>query len=310
MGANSVGHCPERGAEADKSTDWAIGYYRKSTSHSCPAGVYDFERSLEHHKWIEQDLIRSVKYYRLSVKLNELSAENSFEIFLKHGIDIYSNLTLTACYYKWSTKHGRPNGANNLGFGLGHGHGVKQDFAAVAECYTFAPDRRQPEADSTYRHCFRILSHWDASDRSSHIADSQPLDYLFAHLFIDSPNDPDSNPELIAFIQRLKATMLSSPRLTVKEIGAKMACGSFSDIRVKVESDRNLTVIKTVSDPNRIKWIKKETTIHKTMNHQLIVRYLPTPLDHIPAVTTDFIKIDHSEIIYRVTKLASCTSEN
>jgi serine/threonine protein kinase len=84
--------------------------------------------------------------------------------------------------------------------------------------------------------------------------------------------------------------MPSGPRLTVKEIGGKLACKNSSNVRVKVESDGNLTVIKTVSNLNRIEWIKKEAAIHKTMNHPLIVKCFPTPLNHSPAITTEFVR--------------------
>jgi serine/threonine protein kinase len=42
-----------------------------------------------------------------------------------------------------------------------------------------------------------------------------------------------------------------------------------------------------VSDPNSVEQIKKNAAIHKTMNHLLIVKYFPTPLNHCPAITTE-----------------------
>jgi serine/threonine protein kinase len=45
-----------------------------------------------------------------------------------------------------------------------------------------------------------------------------------------------------------------------------------------------------VSDPNPVERIKKEAAIHKTMNHSLIVRHFPTPLNQSPVITTEFVE--------------------
>jgi hypothetical protein len=176
----------------------------------------------------------------LSAEFNEPSAENSFGIYLERGSGVHSNLIFAARYYKQSAGYDHPDEANNLGFSLKHGRGIEQDFEAVAKYSTFERDHAYPEADLNYRHRFRILGHWNVPDRSSQIADSQPLDNLFTHLFIDSPSNPDSNPELKQSIQRLKSIMPNGPRLTVRETGGKLACRSSSDVAVKGESDGNL----------------------------------------------------------------------
>jgi serine/threonine protein kinase len=58
-------------------------------------------------------------------------------------------------------------------------------------------------------------------------------------------------------------------------------------MELKVESDGRLTAVKTVPDLQLGKRIELEATIHKTMNHLLVVRYF-TELNHNPAITTEF----------------------
>jgi serine/threonine protein kinase len=116
------------------------------------------------------------------------------------------------------------------------------------------------------------------------------LDDHFAHLFIDSLNDPDLSPQLNSSIQQLKATKPIGPRLRVQEICDKLGCKGYSNVVIRVESNDNLTVVKTMSIPNPIERIKKEVIFYKTMNHPLIVRYFPTPLNSNPAITTEFMK--------------------
>jgi TPR repeat protein/serine/threonine protein kinase len=273
VGSNDFGCCLERGEGVDKDIDRAVRYYRKAASQSHPAGLYNFGRCLEYGKGIEQNLIRAAKYYCLSAELNEPSAENSFGICLERGIGVHTNLTLAAHYYQRAAAHGDPDGANNFGFCLEHGRGVEQNIEAAAECYKFARDHRHSEA---------VL------DRSSKIADSRPLDDHLAHLFIDCLKDPNVSPELIHSIQRLKATMPSGPKLTVKAIADKLRCETSSHVKLTVDSNGNLTVVKTVSDPHPIERIEREATIHKMMNHPLIVKYFPTPLNQSPAIITEF----------------------
>jgi hypothetical protein len=95
---------------------------------------------------------------------------------------------------------GHPGDANNLGFCLEYGRGVEPNFETAAECCAFTRGRGHPEFDLSYHRCFRILSDSDVSDRSAQIADSQLLDNLFTHLFINSLNDPDLNPKFILSI--------------------------------------------------------------------------------------------------------------
>jgi TPR repeat protein len=204
VGASNFDCCLEKGEGIDKDIDRAVRYYPK----------FNFGRCLKYGKGIEQDLIWAAKYYRMSAELNEPSAENSFGICLERGTGVHSNLIHGARYYKRAAEHGDPDGANNLGFCLEHGIGVKQDIEAAAECYKFAHNNGHLEADLNHRRCLRILGQWDVPDRSSRIVDSRPLDDHFAHLFMDCLKDPNMNPVLIAFIQRLK-TMPSGPRLTL-----------------------------------------------------------------------------------------------
>jgi TPR repeat protein len=193
-------------------------------------------------------LIREAKYYRIPAELNEPSAENSFGICFERGIGVHSNLILAVRYYKRAVENSDLDGVNNLKFCLEHSFGAKQEFAAVAECYKSDRDHGHSEADLNYRCGLRILGHWDVPDQSSRIVDSRSLDDHLVHLFIVCLKEPNINPELIASIQGLKATMPNGPRLTSERIGGKFSSSSI----MKLEADSNGCLMMVQTSPDSL----------------------------------------------------------
>jgi hypothetical protein len=115
-----------------------------------------------------------------------------------------------------------------------------------------------------YRHCLRILGHWDVPNRSFRIADSRPVDDHFTHLFIDCLKDPDGSPELISSIQQLKATMPGCPGLGAKWVGGKLfSMSRLSVVNLEEDSHGRLMAVKSVSDPLAIEWVKRDVEILK-----------------------------------------------
>jgi hypothetical protein len=123
-----------------------------------------------------------------------------------------------------------------------------------------------------YRRCLRILGRWTVPDRSSWIADSRPSDDHFARLFVDSPKDPDTNPELIASIQQL-VSISNDLQLTPETVDSKLTPEPFPIVTLRAKSDVSLIIVKS---PKSQSAVEQETTILKQMNHPLVMKIPPT----------------------------------
>jgi serine/threonine protein kinase len=142
------------------------------------------------------------------------------------------------------------------------------------------------------------------------------VDDRLSKLFIDCLKDPDLSPELIASIQRFKATTPNGPGST-----AKLDCGKLppiysSIVRMNTESNGNLTAVKTVSDPHAVDHIQWETSILKKLNHPLVLRHLSTQLNPIPTITTEFVPngslknhLFHPALLQHPTKITKIIAE-
>jgi TPR repeat protein len=290
-GANSFGCCLERGDGVSMNIDQAVDYYRKAASQSHPAGLYNFGRCLEYGRGIEGDFVRSAKYYRKSAKLGDPSAQNSFGIFLERGIGIRSNHALAAHYFELSAAQGDPDGANNFGFCLEHGRGVRQNIEAASKWYRFAANHGHPEGEVNYQRSLRLLGRWNVPDRSDKISDRPRSDSL-AQKFIEGLKDLTAGAELIASIQRLKATMGQETNCATEEwTGAEVGRGNSGIVILGKSGGGELIAVKTAERSETEESIRREIRILKRMNHPLVVRIGDRPSggsDQRLAVVTEF----------------------
>jgi hypothetical protein len=235
----------------------------------------------------------------LSDELNDAAAQNSLGICLERGIGVHKNELLAAQYYQRAAQQGHPDGANNIGFCLDHGRGVEQNIEMASEYYKFAADCGHSEAKLNHNRCLRLLDQWKPPDRSSEIVSHSPsVDYL-SKIFVDFLKDPtplnDDNRRLLNSFDKLRMptaipviSFSSKVEMTEYEIESRDS----SVVKLSLDSQSNLSVIKTSQNGDHAKLISREAFILKTLKHPLIVkleRDISDTGDHNLSIVTDLV---------------------
>jgi TPR repeat protein len=283
-GANSLGVCFDVGLGVEKDIERSVFYYRKAALQHHPAGMNNYGRCLEYGQTIERDLDRAAKYYRMSAHFQNADGANNFGICLERGIGVKMNQDLAASYYRQSADAGHSDGSNNFGFCLEHGRGVKQNIVMAAEYYKRAADCGHVEAEYNYQRCLRLLGFWSASDRSSAVSEQKPR---------FEETDVVDGDELIESHKEFAATKQMVKSIHGWDIKGELGQSKFSVVKLVEDQERNVKrVMKTLQDEKSKRYFEREYSIHKQLNHPLIVgfeSYIEAGKSEHPMIVEEFV---------------------
>jgi hypothetical protein len=181
----------------------------------------------------------------------------------------------------------------------------------AADYYKFATDHGHSEADINYRRCCRLLGRWDPPDRSSDVSSHRLSRDTLAEALIACLQEPahfDAEfPDLIAAIERLKRSMNSLPILpepTPIQWSARTIIHRGDSFVVKFThfSDETIAAVKTPTMPDGTALVMREATLHKRLNHPLVIGFRELRLGtqfQPPSIATEYAGMEHYPAIFR-----------
>jgi TPR repeat protein len=264
-GANSLAVCLDLGRGLEQDPERSTLYYHNAASQHHPAGMNNIGRCLEYGQAIAKDVIRAAKYYRLSADLKNADGANNFGICLERGLGVKANIDLAAEYYRKAADAGHADGSNNFGFCLEHGRGVAQNIELAAEYYGRAADCGHPEAEQNYQRCLRLLGLWRVPDRSSVCSEQKPVFEETQVIEVDP------------WSQSLKAFAETRQLVTSIDgwnLGGIVGQRERSVVKLAEDQERKLKrAVKIPRGDKSIPYFERESSIHKQLNHPLIVGF-------------------------------------
>ncbi|KAG0796583.1 hypothetical protein G6F22_004880 [Rhizopus arrhizus] len=139
----------------------ATYYWRLSSQHGSPLGLFFYGIALRHGWGCKKDPIKAVKYlqsaaesavYELQTNVAQSAMVAKSELVLaiyelgvcfRHGWGVPKNLETAAYYFQIASNLGDPDAQNDLGFCYMHGIGVKKDLYLAAKYYRLAEKQGQ-----------------------------------------------------------------------------------------------------------------------------------------------------------------------
>jgi serine/threonine protein kinase len=154
----------------------------------------------------------------------------------------------------------------------------------AAEYYKRAADCGHAEAEQNYQRCLRLLGFWSVPDRSSAVSEQKPR---FEEIYVVDGDELNQSLQEFAEIKQMNVPM---NKWSMK---GNLGQSKFSVVKLVEDQERKVKrVVKTLESGQHKQDLERECSIHKQLNHPLIVgfeSYIEAGKGEHPKIVEEFV---------------------